>query len=181
MKSLGQNNISRRAFIAGTGASMILASTYAGRGFADQTLPTGNGDAAYEPWTTWAGEPSDGPLALVRAAVVAANAHNTQPWFFRVTPSRIEVVADTSRNIGTVDPMLREMHIGIGCALENLALRRRLTVMPARSRCTKMTRPSRLPTSLPRRYRSHRSSTRSATGIQIAALTIRRGRSAPTR
>lgn len=122
MKSPGQNKISRRAFIAATGASMILASTYAGRGSAQQTLPMGNGDAAYEPWTTWAGKPSDGPIAPVRAAIVAANAHNTQPWFFRVTPSRIEVVADTSRNIGTVDPMLREMHVGIGCALENLAL-----------------------------------------------------------
>ena len=71
---------------------------------------------------SWRGEPADGPLALVRAAIVAANAHNTQPWFFRVQPSRIEVMSDTSRNIGTVDPLLREMHIGIGCALENLML-----------------------------------------------------------
>ena len=122
MKPLSQNKIGRRAFIAGTGASLVLASAHACRGFAGQTLSMGNGDAAYEPWTTWAGEPSDGPLALVRAAVVSANAHNTQPWFFSVTPSRIEVVADSSRNIGTVDPMLREMHIGTGCALENLAL-----------------------------------------------------------
>jgi hypothetical protein len=122
MKTLSQSKFSRRAFIAGTGATLILAPTYAGRAFAERTLPMGNGDAAYEPWLTWAGGPGDGPIALVRAAVVGANAHNTQPWFFRVTPSRIEVVADTSRNIGTVDPMLREMHIGIGCALENLAL-----------------------------------------------------------
>ena len=81
-----------------------------------------DGDPAYEPWATWRGEQADGPLALVRAAIVAANAHNTQPWFFRVQPSRIEVMSDTSRNIGTVDPLLREMHIGIGCALENLML-----------------------------------------------------------
>jgi hypothetical protein len=121
MKALCQNQLSRRAFMAGTGATLLLGSTYACRASAARSLPMGNGDAAYEPWTTWAGEPGDGPIALVRAAIVAANAHNTQPWFFRVTPSRIEVVADTSRNIGTVDPMLREMHIGIGCALENLA------------------------------------------------------------
>lgn len=122
MKPINPHAIGRRAFIGGAGASVILASTYACRAFANRTLPMSDGDAAYEPWSTWAGQSSDGPVALVRAAIVAANAHNTQPWFFRVKPSRIEVIADTTRNIGTVDPMLREMHIGIGCALENLAL-----------------------------------------------------------
>ena len=119
-----QTKIDRRAFIAGMGASLVLASMPSRDGYAlaaDATSADG-GDPAYEPWESWRGEPADGPLALVRAAIVAANAHNTQPWFFRVQPSRIEVMSDTSRNIGTVDPLLREMHIGIGCALENLML-----------------------------------------------------------
>jgi hypothetical protein len=121
---IAQTKIDRRAFIAGMGASLALASVPSRDGYAlasDATSADG-GDPAYEAWKSWRGEPTEGPLALVRAAIVAANAHNTQPWFFRVQPSRIEVMSDTSRNIGTVDPLLREMHIGIGCALENLML-----------------------------------------------------------
>jgi hypothetical protein len=119
-----QARLGRRTFLKGMGASLIVASVASGAGYAlaDSDTSGGCGGQAYEPWTTWRGDASEGPLALVRAAVIAANAHNTQPWFFRVTPSRIEVLSDTSRNIGTVDPMLREMHIGIGCALENLSL-----------------------------------------------------------
>jgi hypothetical protein len=62
------------------------------------------------------------PLALVQAAVLAANAHNAQPWLFRVSPSRIELYADTGRTMGPIDPYLRDMHAGLGCALENLVL-----------------------------------------------------------
>jgi nitroreductase len=58
----------------------------------------------------------------VRAAILAASPHNTQPWLFRVTSSSIELYVDTMRNVGALDPYLREEHIGIGCALENLIL-----------------------------------------------------------
>jgi nitroreductase len=54
--------------------------------------------------------------------VLAASAHNTQPWLFAVTPARIDLFAVPSRNIGTVDPLRREMQISLGCALENLVL-----------------------------------------------------------
>ncbi|GGH50963.1 Tat pathway signal protein [Microbacterium album] len=77
---------------------------------------------AYEPWSLPA--PS-GPRDLVHAAILAANAHNTQPWIFRVEPDRIDVFADGTRTIGTIDPLLREQQISLGCALENL-----LTVAP---------------------------------------------------
>jgi hypothetical protein len=62
------------------------------------------------------------PLALVRAAILAASPHNTQPWLFKVTNSSIELYIDTKRNVGALDPYLREEHIGMGCALENLML-----------------------------------------------------------
>jgi len=62
------------------------------------------------------------PLNLVRAAVLAASAHNTQPWLFAVTPARIDLFTVLSRNIGTVDPLRREIQISLGCALENLVL-----------------------------------------------------------
>jgi len=76
--------------------------------------------AAYEPWTDWRSDATPGPLALVRAGILAANPHNTQPWLFQVGARRIELFADTRRHLGAFDPYLREMHIGLGCALENM-------------------------------------------------------------
>lgn len=81
---------------------------------------------AFEPWKEWRAEGEEGPLALVSAAVLASNAHNTQPWLFRVGGSRIDLFADERRDIGAVDPFSREMHVGLGCALENLLLAARV-------------------------------------------------------
>ena len=82
---------------------------------------TGQGPA-YEPWKNWRDEATDGPLTLVRAAILAASPHNTQPWLFKVSDSAIELHIDPRRNVGALDPYLREEHIGMGCALENLLL-----------------------------------------------------------
>ncbi len=78
---------------------------------------------AYAPWDLW-NDPSlrGTPLALVAAGVLAASPHNTQPWLFRVSDSSVEIFADASRHLGAMDPFLREMHIGLGCAIENIAL-----------------------------------------------------------
>lgn len=76
---------------------------------------------AYAPWTLWNAPSIRGtPIALVAAAALAANPHDSQPWLFHVSESAIEVFADVSRNLGAMDPFLREMHIGLGCAIENM-------------------------------------------------------------
>jgi hypothetical protein len=73
-----------------------------------QNLPEGD---AYAPWSLW-DDPGvrDTPLALVAAAVLAANPHDTQPWLFRISDDAIEVFADLSRNLGAMDAFVREMH-----------------------------------------------------------------------
>lgn len=98
----------------------MVASGVVSRAYAQAVPEIGNGPE-FEPWRTWQ-EESTGPLALVRAAILAANAWNSQPWMFHVSPSKIDVYADTGRNLGAFDPYLREMHFSLGCALENLMI-----------------------------------------------------------
>jgi hypothetical protein len=81
---------------------------------------TGTGPA-YAAWDQW--RPlGRSAMGMVSAAVLAANAHNAQPWHFRVAAHRVDLFADTSRSLGMMDPLGREMHISLGCALENLVL-----------------------------------------------------------
>jgi len=112
--------VNRRTFVKGGGAiAVVAAGGLVWRAY-DQGVFSPGAGAAYEPWTGWQSDPAPGPLALVRAGILAANPHNTQPWLFQVGASRIELFADTRRNLGAFDPYLREMHIGLGCALENM-------------------------------------------------------------
>lgn len=78
---------------------------------------------ALSPWTLWNDPSIKGtPMALAAAGILAANPHNTQPWALHIADDRIEVYADTKRNLGSFDPFLREMHIGLGCAIEQMQL-----------------------------------------------------------
>ncbi|ADG09893.1 hypothetical protein B7G68_07200 [Caulobacter segnis] len=59
-------------------------------------------------------------LALVHAATLAANGHNTQPWRFRIQPRVIEILPDFSRRTPVVDPDDHHLFVSLGCALETL-------------------------------------------------------------
>lgn len=111
----------RRSFLKSAGiVTVAVVGGGVWRAWDQGVFSTGDGPA-YEPWKDWRNAKGS-PLALVSAAILAASPHNTQPWLFRVSDSSIELHIDKSRNVGALDPYLREEHIGMGCALENLLL-----------------------------------------------------------
>ena len=134
-KTNKKGRTSRGTFLKGAGAALVLVVGGGVYRAADQGVFTVGRGPAYEPWETWRG--GEGPMALVSAAILASNPHNSQAWKFRVGESRIDLFADTRRDIGTIDPYLREMYMGVGCALENLLLaagangyKHQVTLMP---------------------------------------------------
>lgn len=111
----------RRSLLKGAGVlTVAVVGGGVWRAWDQGVFSTGEGPA-YEPWKDWRNA-KDSPLALVSSAILAASPHNTQPWLFKVNDSAIELHIDLSRNVGALDPYLREEHIGMGCALENLLL-----------------------------------------------------------
>jgi len=114
--------VTRRTVLKIAGATVAVAGgAVAARAWQQGVFSIGQGPA-YDPWKAWRADRAAGPTRLVRAAILAANPHNSQPWLFRVHGNIIDVFADTGRNIGAIDPYRREMYIGLGCALENLVL-----------------------------------------------------------
>lgn len=110
---------SRRAVLGGVGAVALAALGY--RAWDRGVFESGDG-GAYWPWRDWQGHVGDGIRRPLHAAILAANPHDTQPWLFAGGGNTIEVIADRARNLGAFDPFRREMHLGLGCAVENLAL-----------------------------------------------------------
>jgi len=60
---------------------------------------------------------------LVEAAAagrLAPSVHNTQPWTFVIDGDHLDLVADESRKLHSLDPLGRELTIGCGAALFNM-------------------------------------------------------------
>lgn len=59
---------------------------------------------------------------LLRYAVLAPSTRNTQPWRFTIEGNAVLLHADAGRWLRVADPGRRELHLSLGCALENLLL-----------------------------------------------------------
>ena len=110
--------VSRRMMIAGGAGAAVVAGL--GYRIWDRGVFTSPGGEAYAPWSAWRGSIVDGISQPLHAAILAANPHDTQPWLFEVRNESITVYADRTRNLGAFDPFRREMHLGLGAAIENL-------------------------------------------------------------
>ncbi len=62
---------------------------------------------------------------LLRFAILAPSARNSQPWSFRVRGNRVLLLADFARSQPVSDPNRRELYIALACALEDLLCCRR--------------------------------------------------------
>jgi nitroreductase len=110
----------RRALLTAGGAALVLGGL-ALRAWDRGVWSAGEG-AAYAPWSNVEGSAADRITRPLRAAILAANPHDTQPWLFEVKDNSITLFADRARHLGSFDPFRREMHLGLGAALENLVL-----------------------------------------------------------
>jgi hypothetical protein len=83
---------------------------------------------AHSPWNVDArrfpagGSMEDKARFLLQYAVLAPSSHNTQPWRFAVRGPTVHLYADPDRWLRVADPDRRELHISLGCALENLLI-----------------------------------------------------------
>jgi hypothetical protein len=116
--------VSRRSFLrrAGMAAATVFVVADAGlayRAYEQGVFSEGRGPA-FDPLRSW--PDLRGPEAIVGAAILAANAHNSQPWAFGISADRVDVYADRTRSTGANDPLLRELDVSLGCALENMVL-----------------------------------------------------------
>jgi nitroreductase len=112
----------RRALLAGGAGAAVLALGGLWYRAWDRGVWSGGEGPAYAPWSDWAGDAADGVQRPLRAAILASNPHDTQPWLFAVGENVITLFADRARHLGSFDPFRREMHLGLGAAVENLVL-----------------------------------------------------------
>lgn len=102
--------LTRRAAVLGIGAASLAGC--ARRETYEQAVAA-----------TWRLEPPTGGFpvqALVHAATLAANSHNTQAWRFVPVGQRIRIAPDLSRRTPAVDPDDHHMFVSLGCAAETM-------------------------------------------------------------
>lgn len=74
-------------------------------------------------WSGPSENESDIRLIVLAYAILAPNPHNKQPWLVKFNGANsLDLFVDQSRLLPETDPIARQIHIGQGCFLENLAI-----------------------------------------------------------
>ncbi|MDO8592513.1 MAG: hypothetical protein Q7R92_01905 [bacterium] len=82
----------------------------------------------YQAWLVEAADfPKNGAFKekvefLLRYAILAPSAHNTQPWAFLVRESGVKVYIDKKRRLSHSDPEQRQTYESLGACIENLVI-----------------------------------------------------------
>jgi nitroreductase len=120
----------RRQFLTAGAVTLAVGGAALGYRAVDQGVFAVSRGRAYALWRTW--ERTGGIEPVVAAGILASNAHDSQPWRFRVEVTDgppedpraavIEVSRDPDRVLGAFDPFHREAHTSVGCAVENIVV-----------------------------------------------------------
>lgn len=112
---------SRRSVLKIIGGGAVVAAGSAaamGAGFALTRTP----HRALAPWEA-AGGYREPRMRALSYAILAPNPHNRQPWMVDLaTPDRVVIWRDEAKDLPQTDPHDRQLTIGMGCFLEQLAI-----------------------------------------------------------
>src|SRR5258708_18974450 len=101
----GGMSLGRREFLIGSAGAAVFGARAVRAASEDPGLQVPNRRAAYEPWRSWRADGIQSPLTVVHAAVLAANAHDTQPWRFQGSSDRVVRVAAAAGTLGPRGPL----------------------------------------------------------------------------
>jgi pimeloyl-ACP methyl ester carboxylesterase len=57
---------------------------------------------------------------FLRAGILAASIHNTQPWSFEIKGNEVAIIPDWTRQLPHTDPSAHHLFTSIGCAITNI-------------------------------------------------------------